>query len=80
MSTARNHAKRSHRSERTHYTALHNMQQFTPRDSVYRGVSYGILQKAGAGDHKMGRKNKLVATVRGKLVRHLQGRSGGQGE
>lgn len=79
MSTARNHAKRSHRSERAHYTALHNMQQFTPRDSVYRGVSYRTLQKAGAGDHRMGKKNRLVAVVRGKLARHL-GRNGGQGE
>lgn len=32
MASAMNHKKRSHRSDKFHRMAVHNMQQFAPRD------------------------------------------------
>ena len=67
MSTATNHMKRSHRSERKHFAALHQMKQFAPAGTARGPVPYtAIRQQSGA--HSMGRKNGLIQRLKKKLA------------
>lgn len=67
MSTATNHMKRSHRSERQHLVCLHQMQQFAPVNESRGPVPFTAMRQE-RGAHALGRKNNLVQRLSRKLA------------
>ncbi len=53
MSSARNHQRRSHRSEKVHYVCVHQMKQFTPASGRNGPLLFGLFRIAGK--HRLGR-------------------------
>lgn len=54
MSSARNHQRRSHRSEKAHFVCVHQMKQFAPVQGRYMAPLPMYLFRA-AGKHRQGR-------------------------
>ncbi len=54
MSSARNHQRRSHRSEKVHYACVHQMKQFTPVQGQQMAPLPLHLFR-GTGKHRQGR-------------------------
>lgn len=67
MSTATKHMKRSHRSERKHLAALHQMKQFTPPIGTSGPLPYAAIRQP-TGAHALGRKNGLIQRLKKKLA------------
>uniref|UniRef100_A0AAU8B631 Uncharacterized protein n=1 Tax=Dulem virus 34 TaxID=3145752 RepID=A0AAU8B631_9CAUD len=54
MSSAINHQRRAHRSEKAHYTCVHQMKQFSPVLPRMGPIPLGLFG-GGAGKHRLGR-------------------------
>lgn len=54
MSSARNHQRRSHRSEKAHFVCVHQMKQFAPAPGQFMAPLPMYLFRA-AGKHRQGR-------------------------
>lgn len=54
MSSARNHQRRSHRSEKVHFVCVHQMKQFAPASGQFTAPLPLYLFRL-AGKHRQGR-------------------------
>lgn len=61
MSSAMNHKRRSHRSEKAHFSCLHQMKQFAPVEmgaKIPAGLIPLTLLWAVSGKHSQGRRSR----------------------
>ena len=66
MASARNHAKRSHRSDKLHRQCLYGMKQFAPASSM--GVLFDLPAHVDRSARKMGPRKLTIGNVVSKHV------------